>query len=355
MGCLSGIVGLKCSKTGPDQGVKYYLSELPGIFLSGATQIADHEQGTGEAMLRESIAFAEKMVAEDFAQLLQSKNLALQEVISTVVAGNHGDNFQGAIAGTKGVFVGLNDPNDPYLVGTLNYLEMKVQAAVVGVTIEIYIDGVLDTTLTADLVAGINNIPLGIQFRQSAQVEIDMTGILLSDGESIYGDRSCISCDDCGPCLFFKATSNGSILVSGGALAGLVISASCGGSLDAIVCAFRNALGRAILYRAGAHVMESLIMSPRPNPYVRNTKEDAKALLTRWMGGTDLETGFPVKGEYPRAIIQVVNASFQSLLHANSRVFGSTGVRAVSSVTPAYNPRQKMRQKNFSKRSKFYY
>lgn len=353
MSCLSGIIGLKCSATGADSGMRFYLSELPGISLAAATQIADHEQGTGEAMLRESISFAEKMVALDFAQLLRAKNLVIREVISTTVAGNHSTVFQGVVAGTRGVFVGMSDPDDAYLLGHLNYLELNVQSPVASKNIDIYLDGQFVETITVNLVAGINKIILDYYFRINAVIEMDMTGVILSDGKTDFNNLSCSCIDECGPCLYFKGYANG--VQTGTDLLGFVVSASCGGSIDAIVCAFRESLASAILYRAGGHVMESLMASPRPNPYVRNSKQEAQILYARWMGGTDPRTGFEEKGEYPRLLRQAVEASFSSILNNRSRAFGETNIRAISTVNPLYHPRRKLREKSFQRTLKNYW
>lgn len=350
MNCLSGKVGLKCSANGPDSGVSWYLSDLPGIHLAGATQIADHEQGTGENMLRESIDFAERMTAIDFSQRLRSKNLMIRDVISTEIAGVHGDGYQPFYPGTYGVLILSNNPDDPFVIGRLNYLELKVQNAVAGKTIIVTADGQIIDSISVDLVAGINRIQLGYSFVADASISMDVSDVNLSDGKSAYTNRPCVE-DCCGDCLSFRGTTNGA--TTGGDLKGFVVSASCAGSIDSIVCSFADALAPAIMYRAGAHVMESLIISHRPNPYVRNTKDEARELYIRWMGGVDGRTGFETVGEYPRLLDQVVASSIASLSGVNSKAFAQAGIKSVHTVTPLFRPRVDLARRSMQNKLNF--
>lgn len=349
MSCLSGLVGLKCSKGGSDTGASYYLSELPAIHLAGAVQIADHEQGSGEALLRESIAFSEKIVLADFAQRLRAKNLVILETIETTIAGTHGDTYQTALPTTIGVYLEKVDRSDPYVMGSLNYIELKVEDPVVGLVLTLEIDGALIDPLTVDLEAGVNRISLGLKFSTTALVEFPTSSLSLSLGEirSNYAyDRTC--CDNCGYCLNILGLRDGS--TSSTLVPGVIVSASCGGDIEAIACSFSESLALPLLYRSGAHVMETLISSHRPNPYVRNTKEEASILYARWMGGNDPQTGFQIIGEYPRFLDQVVAGTITALMGSNSRAFGQGNIKAVSTVTPLYRPRRELRKKaNYNK------
>jgi hypothetical protein len=81
--------------------------------------------------------------------------------------------------------------------------------------------------------------------------------------------------------------------------------------------------------------MEERISSSRNNAYIRNTQDEARELLVRWAGGNEAVTGFHIKGEYPRALEQVVQNAIQTARRSRSRAFKATSMFVGDATTSA--------------------
>lgn len=331
MTCLDGLVGIFCPEGVPNaDSPEYWVSELPGINLYNAVQMADPETFTGEALLEKAITFSKKIVVRDFVQRFR-KGFTFLEIIGEEKIGRHGSGFLGTADQFTGTKYTLVDPSDRFVYGFVEYIELKIEDDAPGTVIYYQIDNQdpIDT-FSIDLVKGYNRIELNIEFNEFARVWINNNSVSLSDGEQgISGSGSCrANCADyCGGCVYFDSISapvaalDSIVWTETNTFNGFVGFVQCKGDPEELVCLYRKELATALLYRSGAYLMEEKSASSRNNPYIRNTRDESKELFARWMGGTDPLTGDHIIGEYPRAINQVVQNAIKFARRSNSKVF----------------------------------
>lgn len=350
--CLNGLVEKWCVDS-PDPNVVHYLNELPGINLVNVAKIADHEIATGTALMDRAIGFAEKMVVRDFLQRFKTKFL-FKETIGSDVIGLHGTTFQGNVAKNKGIHTWVYDTSDRYVKGHVEYIEINVEAAAPGSTIYYSIDGGATATLSTELTAGYNRVRLDLEFNEEFRVWFDTTAISLSSPDSTGYScvNNCVRDFCCNNCIGYQQIEKElaepvSAFANDSTPNGIVLAVSCKGDADELVCQYRNELATPILYRSGAFIMEELSVSSRGNPYVRNSKDEAKVLYIRWMGGVDALTGFEEKGEYPRLLQQVVDTAIMAARQSTSKAFAPTSMIMGDIVRPGYRETFKSYQKKY--------
>lgn len=347
--CLDNLVGVYCPDGVPNtDSPSYFLSELPGINLAGSAMTADHESKTGEGLMNRAIAFSKKVIKRDFLSLLK-KDQHFMEVVSSEVVGRHGTNFIGNVAQDTGVLYSMYDPNDRFIKGYLEYLEVKIEADAAGTTINWQIDNNLPESKSVDLVAGYNKIDMKIDFNETIRVWIDTTSVSLSNGaEGITGttSRTCLGCDEsvCDGCVFFNSITSpvgAQTWTESNTYNGIVGAVQCRGDVDELICMHADELATALLYRSGMYIMNERLASDRNNPYVRNTKDEARALLLSWGGGIDGLTGYKVKGEYPRYLSQAVDNAIQTGKRSKSKAFRPTSVMIGDAIFSSRQIRRK--------------
>lgn len=356
--CLNGTIDLFCPDDGDSSEALYFISDLPGINLQRAALIADHETPKGADFLTRQIAFASRIVVNDFLSELRSAGILFRDVIEKDIVGCHGDQFVDR-TGFKGVEILKSDCCDKYTIGFVEYVEIKTESAAAGVEMLISVDGRTESK-TVNLIKGINRIRIDKNFREFIQINIDYTSIRVSDGSPAYYDRrtSCSCPVDCcsgcyvvngiesaGDCFSDPSCLESGCLVQIGSgrtntLNGFVVSTVCKSDPDAVVCQFRSELAAALLYRAGASIMEEVAISERANRYVRTSKEGAKELFDRWVGIIDPISGVRTPGEYTKNLNRVVAVAVRSIDVHGSRAFESTATRIVSSVKSAVGSRR---------------
>lgn len=345
--CLDGLVGVFCPEGVPNTDSPiYWLSELPGINLLNSVSIADHESVTGENLMNKSITFSKKLLTRDFIQRLRQNQLFL-EVIGDEKIGRHGTDFLGVANQFTGIKLTLRDPEDRFIYGFVEYIELKVEADAAGTVIYYQLDNQPPvSTLTADLVQGYNKIELNLKFNEVIRIWIDNNAVSLSDGQQGLENVNYYSCvndclyDRCGDCMLFQSISApvgpvGSITwTESNTYNGFVALVQCKSDPEEMVCIFREELATALLYRSGAYLMEEKLSSSRNNPYVRNTRDQAEELLSRWLGGRQPVTGFHIEGEYPRSLEQVVQNAVNYAKKSGSRAFKPTTMILGETVVP---------------------
>lgn len=346
--CLYSTVGTWCDDRDGDR--LFYLSELPGINLKNAAQIADHETVKGETLMNKAISFASRMVVRDFLGRLMQK-VVFREVIASEQVGYHSEDFNAAVAGLYGVEVTRTGQEDRYTRGYVEYIELKLESAPGADTdFLIVIDGGAAETKTVTLTAGINRIRIDKTFKQWCRVYADYSDLAVSDGSLSYGD-SCdcpyVACDRCFTVDGIQDPTESGTFAQSNSLNGMVIAVACKADPDELVCQFREMLAPAVLYRAGAYMMEELLSSDRANPYVRNSRDEARENVRRWTGGVDPATGFRTAGEYEVSIQAAVEVALKAIHTCTSPAFESATMVVYDAVRPrVVGPRRNYRTKN---------
>lgn len=356
--CLDGTVGVWCP-TGPgsepNPAPLFYLSDLPGINLLKASRIAGHETVTGSSLMRKSIDVSRRFMVRDFVQRLR-RNQIMMETIASDRVGVHGDTFQTSAGNYIGLEFNAVTCADRYINGLVEYVELKVETAVSGVTLFTQVDDLSAQTQSVDLSEGVNYIRLDLPFERQAYVYIDGGAVSLSSGQidgsygycgcnwncGTYWDYGRACCDQCVRVTGVEATiaATPSWSPSTG-YNGFVAAVSCVSDPAELICQFREPLAAALLYRSGAYLYEELLGSDRFNSYVRNSREHAKELLVKWMGGVDAQTGFDIEGEYPRLLEQVVQNAVVVLRNNDSRAFQPTTMILGEMMVPFSNLRNR--------------
>ena len=72
-----------------------------------------------------------------------------------------------------------------------------------------------------------------------------------------------------------------------------------------LISEFASELKFAVRMKIAIKIMTEVLVSDGVHPLVRNGKEDAQTLLTKWMGGVNVITGFKEKSEYARLLDSV--------------------------------------------------
>lgn len=349
--CLQETLGIYCENDteggcGGESAPLYFVSDLPGINLRQAVNIADHETPKGVDLINRAIRFCSSLVVNDFLDSLAASEIIFVDQISDQVVGCHGE-APLSRTGLLGVEIEMTSCNDRYIRGYVEYIELRSFTAVPGVVFIQTIDGVLEL-FTADLNIGINRIRIDRTFKEQYRVVTDFSLLSISDGTS-GSTGKCYSCpcySYCG-CLTIngveetpsECVTDGVCLPSGciispdpmitylGTTNGIVIATACKAHPEELVCQYRKELAPALLYRVGAHLIETQLSSDRANPLVRNTREEAKELYDKWMGVFSEVTGFTKTGEYQKYLNRVVSIAKRQALMTNSRAFVSSGLK----------------------------
>lgn len=80
-----------------------------------------------------------------------------------------------------------------------------------------------------------------------------------------------------------------------------------------LISEFADALKYAVRMKIAIKIMTEVLVSDGVHPLVRNGKEDARTLLTKYTGGVNVITGFEEKSEYDKILMQVVTKAKQYL------------------------------------------
>ena len=356
MECLEGIVGIYCPDATPvtsGNEPMFYLSELPGINLAKAALSTDQETVTGVTLMMKALNFSQKIVPSDFIQRLRKEQLFIA-VVGQDTIGRHGDSFLLLVDQYTGYRFSMVDPTDRFIYGELEYVEMKVETAATGASIFYQIDNQDPVEIQRDFIQGYNKIFINAQFNDSLRIWINQNQLALSDGQTgLTGstNRSCVThCEEyCAGCVTWRSITGNTVdplnvtWTEGGEFNGIVAMVVCKSKPEELICMFRNDLAPALLYRAGAYMMEEHSASSRNSPEIRNTKDEAALLYARWMGGSDPQTGFTIKGEYPRLLQQVVESAIALVKTTHSKAFVSTGLRMGYGVTSSRRIRGQFR------------
>ena len=338
--CLDGIVGIWCRDDIVADGPDFYIQDLPGVNLVNAAQVADHENVTGRNLMEKAINFSQRIVVRDFLQRFRASQ-QLMEQIATDQVGNHGIVFEGLTTTLKGIVFKMRDCTDRYVYGRLDYLEFRTDTAG-AVVINFERDGQAPDTINVDAAVGLNRVPMDLNFKDIMRVWVDGALVSLSDPlqtpsgfgcdcykgsvNRTYGLLNYVwRCCNCIGSRGIESSNVGTpVWEETTHFNGLVASISCKGDPEELVCQYRKELAAALLYRAGAYIMEEISVSSRGNAFVRNSREEAKLLFARWIGGEDPQTGMQYEGEYPRLLEQVVQNAIAMAAHHHSKAFKPT-------------------------------
>lgn len=351
--CLDGLIGVYCPADGAGEA-KYYLSEIPGINLQNAAATVDHESVSGANLLSKAIGFSQKIVVRDFLALFRKKQLFM-DVVESDQVGAHGNDFVGTEDMLRGVQFIRSDMHDRYTYGFIEYVELKVNGPTV-TQLWIQTESGEAESIDINIPDGISKIQVNRSFIQWARIWVNANDIDLSDPATtgaVYGCSN-LSCDSgaysygygcCGDNMRsegIEQTPDGSGNPAGdwsptNTYNGFVVGVSIKGNADELVCQHRDELAEPLLYRSAAYVMDEVVRSNRGNPYVRNTKEEARDIRREIMGGINTVSGFVEKGKYKEYLGQVVEQAIKIAQHSHSKAFIATDMRMGNLIFP-YRP-----------------
>lgn len=321
-----GVDGL-CDDLKPTSGLM--INSLPGITLRRMAMTATEEDITARRMFeRIEKAAIDRLIAD----VIQEMGEAYQfnGILDSEKFGVIGDDFSTDGKIRRGIRI-TRPYEDDYIRIKIEEIELKPDA---DVTTLVYIDdGSQDIYSSAFKLRANRRNRLRVDFEtkeKKVDVYFDSACANWADDDVSCRAESDYCCGrfygnsivDCGNGWEFGSTWNGMRVK---------VATSCDSC--EFISSHVKTLKLAGLFLMGTLIMQEVINSDRTNPYVRNSKEEAEALIVQWYGGLDRNQLITrPRGEYQKAL---KSAIAQMLTHASkidSDCVDCGGVQIVTNI-----------------------
>lgn len=291
-----GVDGL-CDNIKPTSGLM--INSLPGITLRRLALTANEEDITGRRLFeRVEKAAIDRVIADVIQEM--GETYQFNGVLDSERFGVIGEEFSTDGKIRRGIRI-TKPYRDEFIRVKIEQIELKPDA---DVTTTVYIDdGSQDIQQTAFKLRANRRNRLDLDFEtKEATVDIyfDSACANWADADAACTSQQDLCCGrfygnsivDCGDGWEFGSTWNGMRVK---------ISTVCDS------CEFISSHVRTLklpgLFLMGTLIMQEVINSDRTNPYIRNSKEEAEALIVQWYGGLDRNQLITrSSGEYQKAL-----------------------------------------------------
>jgi len=257
MECLNNVVGIRCVG-GPAPSSGLYISDLEGINIKRASQIADSSFTSGLDLLTQKLSFAQKAVLSDIEAAFLPF-FRMNSIIDELKIGVFKNSYLSASANSRGVK--FKTRNSRLMRIRIKTIEIDIQEA--------------DTTSTVTIQDGNDSFDYEFTTDENGKAVVvaeylsktNQVFVTISDAAITPRDAAIKSGCSC----YHKSTEfligwgwNGSSQTTSSF--GLCVQALSECNNDEIVCLLSSKLGMAILYKAGYQIVKEWIASDRLNP-----------------------------------------------------------------------------------------
>jgi hypothetical protein len=296
-------VGLRYSANYTDPSSTVFINDLPGMSLKRFSSTASNEVHRGEDLFKQIHDEAIQDVINDFTSEL-SEYFNFNHTVARRKIGLLGSTFGDV---TKDIKRGV-------LFEKLKHSETQLlRVKSIGFVSDLDVDDCNFFVETAagtteyifNVKAGRNKILIDVESNEDF-IYVYTTNCYNIANESILGCGCGSVCDNCSYCSgnyyarpYTEAVEGVKVFVDNNFME-YNISTVCDDS--ELICEFVPSLNFAVRMKIAIKIMTEVLISDGVHPMVRNSKEDARLLLTKWQGGTDFITGFEEKSEYKKLL-----------------------------------------------------
>lgn len=266
-----------------------WVNDLPGVTLRNAANTANEEDVQGAELLKRCRKLAYMETVDDFVAVLSRDVSFGGNTLATCVGKptEYTRTLDGSIS--LSILADCGDQFSDLFIGSI-----QVIAATDG-CVDLTIDGVTEVWR---LKKGRNVKTVNKWFSiRSFDVSIAGTGIDLYEWTGSY--CNCAECDYSGSRLFT-----------------VEIFDRC--NINLVAERYLENLKFAFWYKTGINLMHEILSTTRFNDFVRGT-DTAERNLVVWAGGTDIQAGLSVKGQYGEKIKAAATVAAMDLKTTHSR------------------------------------
>ena len=323
MECLQNYIGIR----GECDSAILWLDDLPGINIEKASNITNGIELRPIDLVNKCFRQAQGEVINDILGKIALQYNEILDDSQFTYAGNY--QWYGEV--NEDIKLKLwNRLNDKFVNLHVSGFEIVTDRAINDVDF-IIADGYDNTTtLTVDLVKGLNQIDLDYLTKSeyvSISVNLSNFRIGIKDITNIW-----FSNGSCRPCERSNATGirchelaiyRDDVLTYSNI--GFNLTVRCEADMCEILKYLAPSISNSLLYKTGIHYLLEAKLSGRLNAYLRNTIEDIEQILTLWQGGYDNVNDVKVYSIYSQKVKQDAAKVENQLRKLNPMIFSYTG------------------------------
>ncbi len=306
-------VGLRYSANYTNPSSTVFINDLPGMSLKRFSSTASNETHRGEDLFKQIHDEAIQDVINDFTSEL-SEYFNFNYTVGRRKIGLLGSTFGAENKDIKrGVlFEKLRHSETQLLrVKSIEFVsDLDVDDVI------FYVETAAGTTeYTFNVKAGRNKILIDVESNEDF-IYVYTTNCYNIANESILGCGCGSVCDNCSYCSGnyyakpYTEVADVKTFVDNNFMQ-YNITTVCDDS--ELISEFADALKFAVRMKIAIKIMTEVLVSDGVHPMVRNSKEDARLLITKWIGGVDVISGFEEKSEYKKLLETVTKKAKQYL------------------------------------------
>ena len=311
----SCFVGLRYSANSKDPSSGIFINDLEGMSLKRFSSLASNETHRGEDLFKVIHDEAILDVLNDFTGLL-SDSFNFNHTIVKRKIGRFGSTFGEVTKDIKrGVLFEKVTQDDTQKL-RIKSIEFNSDIAVDNCSF--FVETLAGTEeIIVDVKAGLNRILIDVESNED-YIYVYTTNCYNIANETVKSCNCGNVCDSCGhSCGDYYAKPYTEVADVKTFVANNFMAYNIRTICDDfnLISEFANDLKFAVRMKIATKVMTEVIVSDGVHPLVRNGKEDAQTLLTKWNGGINVITGFEEKSEYARILDAVVRKAKSYLEH----------------------------------------
>ncbi len=300
-------IGLRYSCNYAEGASGIFINDLEGMSLKRFSTVANDEVHRGEDLYKILHDEAIQDVCNDLTGKL-GESFNFHHTVERRRIGVTGKTFSGVVL-PKGILLERKqyDQNQSLYVKSVSFTsDRNVTAA------KYFIETAFGVTeKTVDIKAGANTVYLGIESNEDwVSIYFDSCFDIANQGHEYCGcEYACELCSCACGCFYgklYNVTDETLGTREFQSVNGLSFDISCKCNDTNLICEFAQEMKFAVRMKIAVKVMTEVLVSDGVHPLVRNGKEDAQTLLTKWLGGVNVITGFEEKSEYWRLLDPIV-------------------------------------------------